>query len=76
MHSIGRIQVGERSRRLHDTPRTPLQRLLATGAAEPGKIDELVKLYTTVSPARRLAAAKARDVGIQGGYDLKEVGHG
>jgi transposase InsO family protein len=23
MHAVGRIQVGERSRRLHDTPRTP-----------------------------------------------------
>ena len=50
MQGLGRIQVGERSRRLHDTPRTPLQRLLETGAAEPAKIEELVKLYTTVSP--------------------------
>jgi transposase InsO family protein len=50
MRSLGRIQVGERSRRLHDTPRTPLQRLLETGAAEAGKIEELVKLYTTISP--------------------------
>jgi hypothetical protein len=50
MHGLGRIQVGERSRRLHDTPRTPLQRLLETGAAEPAKIQELVELYTTVSP--------------------------
>jgi hypothetical protein len=23
MHGLGRIQVGERSRRLHDLPRTP-----------------------------------------------------
>jgi hypothetical protein len=50
MHSVGRIQVGEHSRRLHDTPRTPLQRLLATGAAEPAKVAELVKLYTALSP--------------------------
>lgn len=50
MRQIGRVQVGERSRRLHDTPRTPLQRLLETGAAEPTKIGELVKLYTSVSP--------------------------
>jgi hypothetical protein len=28
MHSLGRIQVGGRTRRLHDTPRTPLQRLV------------------------------------------------
>jgi hypothetical protein len=50
MHQIGRIQVGERSRRLHDTPRTPLQRLLAAGAVESEQIQELVKLYTSVSP--------------------------
>ena len=50
MRQIGRAQVGERSRRLHDTPRTPLQRLLEIGAAEPARIKELVKLYTTVSP--------------------------
>jgi transposase InsO family protein len=50
MHAIGRIQVGERSRRLHDTPRTPLQRLLATGAADPDQIAGLVKLYAEVSP--------------------------
>src|SRR5262249_25504859 len=50
MHAIGRIQVGERSRRLHDTPRTPLQRLLTTGAADPDPIAGLVKLYAEVSP--------------------------
>lgn len=50
MHAVGRIQVGERSRRLHDTPRTPLQRLLASGAAEASKIDDLVRLYAEVSP--------------------------
>lgn len=42
--------VGERSRRLHDSPRTPLQRLLETGATEPEKIADLVRLYTAVSP--------------------------
>jgi hypothetical protein len=50
MRQIGRVQVGERSPRLHDTPRTPLQRLLETGAAEPAKIGELVKLYMSVTP--------------------------
>jgi hypothetical protein len=50
MHSTGRIQVGEHSRRLHDTPRTPLQRLLESGAADPEQIQGLVELYTTVSP--------------------------
>src|SRR5215467_11683114 len=50
MHAIGRIQVGERSRRLLDTPRTPLQRLLTTQAADPDQIAGLVKLYAEVSP--------------------------
>jgi hypothetical protein len=50
MHGLGRIQVGERSRRLHDLPRTPLRRLLESGAAKPDEIEGLIKLYTTVSP--------------------------
>jgi len=50
MQQIGQIQVGERWRRLHDTPRTPLQRLLDSGAADPGKMAELADLYTKVSP--------------------------
>jgi hypothetical protein len=50
MQQIGQVQVGERWRRLHDIPRTPLQRLLDTGAVDPGKVAELIDLYTKVSP--------------------------
>lgn len=50
MKRIGRIHTGTTSRRLHDQARTPLQRLLDSGAARPKMIAELVHLYTTVSP--------------------------
>jgi hypothetical protein len=50
MQAMGRIQVGEHSRRLHDSARSPLQRLLETGAADPEQIEGLVRLYTSVSP--------------------------
>jgi hypothetical protein len=47
---IGKRQVGERTRKLYDRPRTPLQRVLDSGAADPTKIPTLVDLYTAVSP--------------------------
>lgn len=50
MQQIGQVQVGERWRRLHDTARTPLQRLLDSGAADSGKVAHLIDLYTEVSP--------------------------
>jgi len=63
---IGKEQVGERTRKLYDRPRTPLQRVLESGAADPAKIGALVDLYTAVSPLtlkrqidRRLAAMPA-----------------
>jgi hypothetical protein len=50
LKAIGKRQVGERTRKLYDRPRTPLQRLLDSGAADPTKIPTLVDLYTAVSP--------------------------
>jgi len=50
MHKVGQVHVGDHLRRLHDTPRTPLQRLLETEAANPHQLQELVDLYTSVSP--------------------------
>ncbi len=50
MHKVGQLQRGEHLRRLHDTPKTPLQRLIETDAAEPHQIQNLVSLYTSVSP--------------------------
>jgi len=50
MRRIGQVQPGDRVRRVHDQARTPLQRLLDTGAADPDAIQALVDLYTQVSP--------------------------
>ncbi|MDQ6920537.1 MAG: hypothetical protein M3170_02925 [Candidatus Dormibacteraeota bacterium] len=50
MKRIGRIDKGTTSRRLHDPARTPLQRLLDSGACDPKAIAELADLYTHVSP--------------------------
>ncbi len=50
MRRIGRVDRGTTSRRLHDTARTPLQRLLDAGGARPEATSELVRLYTAMSP--------------------------
>jgi transposase InsO family protein len=50
MKRIGQVHRGDRSQRIHDQPRTPLQRLLESGAVEPDSVAELVELYTEVSP--------------------------
>jgi hypothetical protein len=50
MHKVGQVQVGDHLRRLHDTPKTPLQRLIETDAAKPHRIQDLVSLYSSVSP--------------------------
>lgn len=50
MKRIGQVTTGSRIRRLHDQPRTPLRRLLDSGAASPQAVDELVHLYTQLSP--------------------------
>lgn len=63
MRRIGQVQVGDRCRRLHDQARTPLQRLLETGAARPDAIGELASLYTATSPLtlrRQIEAHLAR----------------
>lgn len=50
MHKAGQLQRGDHLRRLHDSPKTPLQRLIETDAAAPQQIQALVSLYTSVSP--------------------------
>jgi transposase InsO family protein len=50
MKRIGQVATGSRIRRLHDVPKTPLQRLLDSGANLPQGIDDLVALYTGLSP--------------------------
>jgi hypothetical protein len=47
---IGVVQRGDRTRRLHDTPRTPLNRLIDSGQGEPAAIDELLRLSSELSP--------------------------
>jgi hypothetical protein len=37
-------------RKRYDTPTTPLQRVLASGAADLTKVKSLVELYSSVSP--------------------------
>ncbi|MGH7697862.1 MAG: transposase [Candidatus Dormibacteria bacterium] len=66
MKLVGKQTVGPRVRRLYDRPTTPLRRVLASGLAEPAKVQELVQLYTSTSPLtlkrqidRRLAAMPA-----------------
>jgi transposase InsO family protein len=50
MKRIGQVVVGTRIRRLHDHPRTPLQRLLDSGDAKPEAVPQLVGLYSQLSP--------------------------
>ncbi len=50
MKRIGQVATGSRIRRLHDVPKTPLQRLLDSGANLPQGVDDLVALYTRLSP--------------------------
>jgi hypothetical protein len=50
MKLIDKEQVGERTRKRYDQPKTPLRRVLDSGAADPDKITSLVELYTTVGP--------------------------
>ena len=59
-------QPDGRIRKRYDVPKTPLQRVLASGATLPDRIQPLVELYTAVSPLalkrqidRRLAALPA-----------------
>ena len=66
MKLVAKEQVGERTIKRHDIPKTPLRRLLDSGAADPKKVDALVALYTQVSPLtlkrqidRKLAAMPA-----------------
>ena len=64
MKLIGKEQrLDGHTRKLYDTPTTPLHRVLDSGRAETAKIGSLVDLYTTISPHtlkrqidRRLAA--------------------
>ena len=63
MKLISKESAGQRTRKVYDIPSSPLRRVLAAGAADPAKIDALVKLYTELSPLtlkrqidRRLAA--------------------
>jgi hypothetical protein len=50
MKRIGQVATGSRIRRLHDVPKTPLQRLLDSGANLPQGVEDLVALYTRLSP--------------------------
>ena len=50
MKRIGQVAVGTPIRRLHDQPRTPLQRLLESGGAQPNAVPQLVGLYSQLSP--------------------------
>ena len=66
MKLVAKEQVGERTIKRHDIPKTPLRRLLDSGVADPKKVDALVALYTQVSPLtlkrqidRKLAAMPA-----------------
>jgi hypothetical protein len=66
MKLTGKESAGNQVRKQYDRPTTPLQRVLNSGEADPAKIQELVALYTTVSPLplkrqidRRLAAMPA-----------------
>jgi len=50
MKLIRKEHVGERTRKIYDTPTSPLRRVLDSGAADPAKIGALVRLYTEGSP--------------------------
>ena len=51
MKQIGRdTSATGRTRRLYDTPQTPLRRLLESGHADLNKLTDLTALYTEVSP--------------------------
>lgn len=63
MKLMAKEVVGQRTIKRYDTPTTPFQRLIPTGAADPAKILTLTQLYTQISPLtlkrqidRRLAA--------------------
>ena len=65
MKLVGKETVGQRTRRLYDTPKTPLRRLLDdySGHVDLNRLRALTDLYTSVSPLtlkrridRRLAA--------------------
>lgn len=50
MKRIGVVHRGETSRRVHDTAKTPLRRLLETGRYRPQALAELTRVYNEVSP--------------------------
>jgi transposase InsO family protein len=45
-----KIRVGSRIRKIYDAPKTPLDRLLESGAADPDRMAALVKLRNTLNP--------------------------
>lgn len=47
---IGAVHVGEHTRRLHDLARTPLNRLLDSGAGLPEALQQIQQELTAVSP--------------------------
>lgn len=63
MKQVGRDTSSTgRTRRIYDTPRTPMRRLLESGHADLTKLADLTALYTTVSPLtlkRRIDTALA-----------------
>jgi hypothetical protein len=52
MHMVGKEIIGGKLRRIHDTPSTPYQRLLASGILSPGQKARLAALYAQANPLR------------------------
>jgi hypothetical protein len=47
---VKKVRVGSRLRRVYDTPKTPLDRLLALGAGDEKRLEELKKLREELDP--------------------------
>jgi len=52
MHMVGKEISDGKLRRIHDTPSTPYQRLLATGVLSPEQKERLAALYQQANPLR------------------------
>ena len=57
-------RVGSRLRRRYEAPQTPLQRLAASGAADPVQVAELRRLRQSLDPFQLSAAVEAKRTGI------------
>jgi hypothetical protein len=57
-------RVGSRLRRRYEAPQTPLQRLAASGAADPVQVAELRRLRESLDPFQLSAAVEAKRTGI------------